>query len=125
MTRTVMEWRGKDDDSRIPDRVRLRIFERFNCQCQCGCTRTITPGEKWEIDHITALINGGEHRESNLRPLLKEHHKRKTRDDVAIKSYNQRRKLAHAGIKRRKSRPIPGSRNTSWKITFSRGAVRR
>lgn len=40
---------------------------------------------------------GGEHREHNLHPLLLEHHKKKTSDDVAIKSYSYRRKLAHAG----------------------------
>jgi 5-methylcytosine-specific restriction protein A len=123
--RSLPEWQGSTPDAAVPARVRLRIFERFNGRCLCGCGIKIAPGMKWELDHVTALINGGEHREYNLRPLLKEHHKRKSKDDVAIKSYNYRRKLAHAGIKRRKSRPIPGNRDSGWKITFSRGAVRR
>ena len=124
MPRSLPAWRGKTPDARVPPRVRLRCFERYGGVCQCGCGMAIAEGRKWELDHITALINGGEHCELNLRPLLKEHHKKKSRDDVALKTYNYRRRLARAGIKKR-SRPILGSRASGWKITFSRGIVRR
>jgi hypothetical protein len=36
-------------------------------------------GDKWQLDHIVALINGGEHRESNLAPILDAEHKAKTK----------------------------------------------
>jgi 5-methylcytosine-specific restriction enzyme A len=123
--RKLPDWVGKTPDTRVPPRVRLRIWERFGGVCQCGCGQKIVVGMKWQLDHARALINGGLHTESNLRPLLVEHHKRKTKEDVAIRNYNYNRRLAHAGIKRRKSRPMPGSRNTKWQVTFGRGVVRR
>lgn len=123
MTRTVPEWVATHDDQAIPPRVRLRVWEKASGHC-ASCTRKIV-AEKWECDHKRALVLGGKHAESNLQVLCVWCHKRKTKDDVAIKSYNSRRRLAHAGIKRRKSRPIIGSRDSGWKISFSRGAVRR
>jgi hypothetical protein len=60
-----------------------------------------------------------------LQPLCKSPcHSEKTRDDVAIKSYTYRRRLARAGIKS-KRRIMPGSRDSAWKVTFSRGVQRR
>lgn len=126
MPRSVPEWIATHDDQSVPPRVRLRIWERYEGKCQCSeyCGWEIA-AKPWQCDHKVALINGGEHRESNLQPVLVEHHKRKTKDDVAIKSYHYRRKLAHAGIKTKRSRPIFGSRSTPWKITFGRGVIRR
>src|SRR4051812_8130380 len=98
MSRSVVEWRGKTDDSAIPPRVRLRIFERFNGVCSLS-DRKIRAGEKWDCDHIVALINGGEHRESNLAPVLRGPHKAKTAEDVAEKSKVYRKRAAHLGIK--------------------------
>lgn len=102
-------WCGKNDDTRPPDRVRARVFLRFNGACQCGCMRKIRPGEKWQLDHVDALINGGRNDESNLQPLLVEHHLNKTRADVAMKSAAYRKRSKHIGIKRA-GRTIPGRR---------------
>src|SRR4051812_34525592 len=96
MTRTVPEWVATHDDQAIPPRVRLRVFERYGGVCQCGCGLKIVPGSKWECDHKRALINGGTHSEDNLQPLLAAHHRKKSRDDVALKTFNYRRRLAHA-----------------------------
>src|SRR5215475_2280497 len=71
--REVPEWRGKSDDAPIPARVRLRIYLRHAGRCYC-CGRSIRVGERWDCDHIIVLISGGEHRESNLAPILVEHH---------------------------------------------------
>lgn len=114
--RTVPEWIGATPDSAIPPRVRVRVFERFKGKCQCGCGRKILTGEAWHCDHITALCNSGEHRESNLRPLLVTHHALKTGDDVAEKSRIYAKKSRHLGI--RKPRTICG-----WRL-FD-GSVRR
>lgn len=104
MSRALPEWIGRNDDAAIPPRVRLRVFTRFAGRCQCGCNRPITVGESWDCDHAVALINGGAHRESNLVPLLTEHHKGKTKADVAEKSRTYERRLSHVGIKRSKPR---------------------
>jgi 5-methylcytosine-specific restriction protein A len=104
MSRSVPEWIGKTADDGIPGRVMLRMFDRCGGICQCGCNRKIRAGEGWVADHIVALINGGQHRESNLQPLLTEHHKIKTRSDVAIKSKVARIRAKHLGISKPRSR---------------------
>lgn len=99
MARSVPEWIGKTDDAKVPPRVRLRIFEREGGICHLS-KRKIQPGEKWELDHIVALINGGEHRESNLAPALVQPHREKTRQDVAAKAKSARVRSKHLGIRK-------------------------
>ena len=96
MSRETPEWIGKTDDSAIPPRVRVRIFERCGGVCHLS-GRKIMAGEAWELDHVIALINGGEHRESNLAPALKAAHRAKTAEDVALKSKVARIKAKHLG----------------------------
>jgi 5-methylcytosine-specific restriction endonuclease McrA len=96
MSRAVDEWRGKTDNTAIPARVRLRVFEAYKGKCYRS-GRKILAGDKWQLDHIVALINGGEHRESNLAPILDAEHKAKTRDDVSTKSKTARMRAKHLG----------------------------
>ncbi|HEX5242809.1 MAG TPA: hypothetical protein VFW23_06050 [Tepidisphaeraceae bacterium] len=103
MPRSVTEWIGSGPDAAVPPRVRLRIFDRYGGRCQCGCNRKIMVGEAWDAEDEIAVINGGERRESNLRPFLREHHKAKTASDVAIKSKTYRVRSRHFGIKKRPS----------------------
>lgn len=88
----------------------VRVFLRYDGKCQCGCRRRIRSGEKWDADHAVALCNGGEHRENNLRPLLREHHKSKTREDLAIKSRTYKSRKRNLGIRKARWRPMPGTR---------------
>jgi 5-methylcytosine-specific restriction protein A len=80
MARTVAEWVGKSDDAMPPPRVRLRIFQAHGGRCY-RTDRVIRPGDKWALDHIIAIINGGKNIESNLAPILTEEHKVKTAED--------------------------------------------
>ena len=105
--RSVEEWRGKTDDSAIPPRVRLRVFEKYEGHCYLSGIK-IRPGDKWDIEHIKALSLGGEHRESNMAPALKEPHKVKTVKDRKLKAKIDRIRKRHLGIK--KPRTI-----TSWR----------
>lgn len=106
--RTAAEWIGNNDDSPVPPRVQLRIFEKHNGRCP-KCTRKLVPG-KWACDHIVALVNGGENRENNLQPLcVSPCHSDKTRNDVAEKSRGYKRRASNAGV-RKKRRTIPGRR---------------
>jgi 5-methylcytosine-specific restriction protein A len=123
MTRSVPEWWGKTNDSPIPPRVRVRVFERARGICHLS-GRKIMPGESWDCDHIIALVNGGEHRERNLAPALTGKHKEKTKEDLSLKSKIYRKKASHLGIKRKKSRPIPGSKASGLKKGFD-GIVRK
>ena len=96
MPRAVPEWIGKTPDTKVPPRVRLRIWEREHGICHLS-GRKILAGEPWDLDHNTALINGGEHRESNLFPALRDKHRKKTRDDLAEKSKVREIRAKHLG----------------------------
>lgn len=95
--RSVEEWRGKTDDSAIPPRVRLRVFERFNGVCQLS-QRKIMPGDEWQVDHIVALWRGGKHAESNLQPVLKQPHQDKSSEEQSIQAKCDRVRKKHLGI---------------------------
>lgn len=94
--RATEEWIGKTDNAAIPPRVRVRVFDRFGGRCHLT-GRRIRAGEAWDCDHVVALVNGGQHRESNLAPALIEPHKIKTAADVAQKSKNYRVRAKHIG----------------------------
>lgn len=113
MSRSVPEWIGKTDDTPAPPRVRLRVFEAHGGVCHLT-GRKIGPGDKWDLDHVTALCNGGENRESNLAPALREEHRKKTAKDVAQKAKDRRVKAKHIGAYEAKS-SIPGGRKSKWK----------
>ena len=106
--RSTAEWIGKTGDSTPPPRVRLRIFYRTGGNCGI-CTRQLVSG-KWDCDHITPLILGGENRENNMQAVcVSPCHSDKTRGEVRQKSVEYRRRASDAGIKKRK-RTIPGRR---------------
>ena len=67
MARSVPEWIGKTPDTRVPPRVKQRIYDRANGICHICCL-PIKTGETWHAEHVIALIEGGENREGNLKP---------------------------------------------------------
>lgn len=97
--RSVEEWIGKTDDTPVPPRVRARVFINNGGVCHLS-GRKIRPGEKWELEHIIALCNGGEHRESNMAPALVAAHKVKTAADRKLKAKDDRVRKRHLGIKK-------------------------
>jgi 5-methylcytosine-specific restriction protein A len=99
MSRALDEWAGDTDDTKVPDRVRVRVFDRAYERCH-KCTRKILRGEKWTLEHIIALINWRKtadaphgNRESNLGVTCCNCLPLKNREDVAEKSdvYTTRR----------------------------------
>jgi 5-methylcytosine-specific restriction enzyme A len=102
MPRSVREWIGKTPDSRPPDHVRVRIFDRYDGRCHWSGIM-IRPGDDWDVDHVVALINNGENRESNMAPILRgKPHKEKTARDVAEKARVYRKRATHLGLKKPK-----------------------
>lgn len=96
--RSLPEWIGKHPDQKVPDRVRMRIFDREEGKCHLT-GRTIDPvRDEWDLDHKVALILGGEHREGNLFPALREHHRRKTAVEMQVKSKIAKVRKKHLGI---------------------------
>lgn len=111
MSRELPEWVGKSDDTAPPPRVRLRVFEAYGGRCWLS-GKKIMPGDAWDLDHKVALVNGGRNVESNLAPALRDKHREKTADDVALKSKASRVRLKHLGQwppspRKMQSRPFP------------------
>src|SRR5688572_27594828 len=94
--REVPEWKGRTDDAKVPDRVRLRVDHKAKGKC-CVCTLVTL---NTEIDHIVPLILGGEHRETNLQLICRPCHKEKTKLDVKLKAKVSRVRKRHIGIKK-------------------------
>lgn len=124
LARTLDEWIGATPDTKIPARVKYRVFERSEGKCAiCGnlIVGRLCPAQ---CDHIKPLIAGGENRENNLQTLCTPCHKAKTSDDVAEKSEVYRVKSKHFGIKRRKGRPMFGTKASGFRKRFD-GTVER
>lgn len=121
--RKLPEWIGSSPDAAIPPRVRLRVFEAAGGVC-AETGRKIQPGEEWDCDHRIPLAIGGEHRESNLQPVLRFAHRQKTALDVKAKAKAARLAKKHVGIKLRKA-VIPGSKASGWKRRLDGTTVRR
>jgi len=111
--RSVPEWIGATPDTPAPPRVRLRVFERCEGKCH-RCTRKIAAGEKWTLEHLVALINGGANAEGNLSVTCGWCLPEKNAADVAEKSLTYRKRSKHLGIKAKHSL-IPGSRGTPFR----------
>lgn len=117
--RALPEWWGKTPDTPVPERVQRRAFDAYAGRDYLT-GREIGPGDIWQIEHIKALCNGGENRESNLAPVLVDSHREKTRADVAEKNKVERIRRKHLGIKPKQFRPIPGSKASPFKHKLGR-----
>jgi 5-methylcytosine-specific restriction enzyme A len=95
--RTVPEWIGETPETAVPLRVKLRVFDAHGGRCHWS-GKKIAAGDRWDVDHVRALINGGENRESNLAPILREKHREKTALDIDEKSKVARVRAKHLGL---------------------------
>lgn len=112
--RSVPLWQGATLDTPAPPRVRARVFERAGGRCH-ACTRKIAAGERWTLEHLTALINGGLNREDNLGVTCDWCLPAKNAVDVAEKATVARKRNKHLGIASPKRAVIPGSRTSRFK----------
>lgn len=101
MARSVENWVGRTDNTAVPPRVRLRVFDRAGARCQeCG-RKLRPPADRWEVDHIIALVNGGANSEDNLQCLCQWCHAAKTTADVASKAKSDRVRKRHLSVQRK------------------------
>lgn len=105
--REVPEWIGVRPDTATPPRVKERILIAQDHRC-ANCGNEFHARLRPEFDHVTALINGGENRESNLQALCDLCHIPKTAGDVALKSTVARKKAKHLGLHNRPRVPVGG-----------------
>lgn len=121
--RKVPEWIGKHPDQKVPARVKLRVFNRYGGRCYLS-GKLIRAGEAWELEHVLALTLGGEHRESNFAPALKDPHKIKTAEDRRKKKKSDRVRKKHFGMHEAKH-PMPGGRKSREKKTIDGRVIDR
>lgn len=124
MPRSIPEWIGKTDDTPVPPRVRLRNYDEHDGTCHI-CGQKIKSGQLWETDHLVRLKDGGENRESNLRPAHKDCHQTKSACENTEQARIDRVRKKHLGIPTRKGRPLPGTKASGWKHKLSGEWVRR
>ena len=91
--RAVEEWVGATPDTPIPDRVKIRVFERYGGKCYLTGKR-LSAGE-WDVEHIKRLKAGGENRESNLAPAWRKPHREKTAAENVENGIINRKKRKH------------------------------
>lgn len=102
--RSVKEWVGSSPDAKVPGPVRDRIFARAKGVCHLS-GRKIMAGEPWDLEHVQALSMGGAHRESNLRPALRDKHKEKSAEEAGARAKADAARRSMNGTKASK-RPI-------------------
>ncbi|WP_210209325.1 HNH endonuclease [Fulvimarina endophytica] len=101
--------------------MKQRIFVRHGGKCHRTGVK-IGPTDAKDFDHVIALCNGGENRESNIAPILAgKPHAEKTAEDVAIKSKTARMRAKHLGLH---PKPAGNSRLRS-RNTFQTGRNRQ
>lgn len=104
--RAVPEWIGATPDSKIPDAVKLRIWDREGGKCYLTGIK-LQPGE-YDFEHVIALSlwtgEGHGNRESNIRLVYRPAHREKTKRDVAAKAKSDRVRKKHLGIVKPKGR---------------------
>lgn len=97
MSRSVPEWVGKTADTKIPDHVKLRIWEREKGRCYLT-GKKLRLGE-YDFEHVIALAlwtgEGHGNRESNIRLAYRPAHREKTKQDVAEKAKSDRVRKKH------------------------------
>jgi 5-methylcytosine-specific restriction protein A len=106
MARNVKEWLGKTDNHMPPASVRQRILDRENSTCHVCGGKIDKPG--WHADHVPPLKDGGENRESMIRPAHEKCHRVLTAKQAVERAPVERMKMNHTGAIRPKGRiPSP------------------
>lgn len=117
MPREVPEWIGRRPESMPTQKVLLRLYDRQNGLCACGCgLRMNFDTDVIDCDHILALKDGGENREGNLQLLLQVHHRTKTRaENIARADADRHKAKAFSVTRERKGSSFKTNRDGPYK----------
>jgi hypothetical protein len=108
----------------LSTRERLHLFLAAQGRCQ-RCRWALTPGTRWEVDHVIPLALGGRDQADNMQILCAPCHGGKThRIDVPAIAKTARIRARHLGA-RTSRRPIPGGRHSRWKKTIDGRVLER
>lgn len=110
-TKNLKEWVGRTPEAMPGQTVLLRLYAKQNEICACGCGQVMNLNrDKVDCDHIMALIDGGDNRESNLQLLLHACHKLKTSAEASARSEERRHKAKAFTALRNQPGTLPGAR---------------
>jgi 5-methylcytosine-specific restriction endonuclease McrA len=98
------------------------VFERCNGRCH-RCGRKIGAADSWTLEHLLALILGGQNRETNLDLTCSWCLPAKNAEDQTAKSKIAAVAKRHHGVQRARQ-TMPGSRASGWKRRMD-GTVER
>lgn len=125
-TAKLKEWVGKTPEAMPGQTVLLRLYAKQNGICACGCGQSMNLNrDKVDCDHVKAIIDGGENRESNLQLLLNACHKRKTSAEASARSEERRHKAKAFTALRQPSMRSQGFRKAPAQRTASRPLAKR
>ncbi|MBS7804498.1 HNH endonuclease [Rhizobiales bacterium TNE-4] len=102
---------------------RLHHFLKAN-GCCAKCSLKITPGKRWDLDHVIPLSLGGTNDTTNLQVLCQACHNQKTKSDVSSNAKALRIQAKHFGA-RQSTRPLPCGRESLFKKKIDGKVVSR
>jgi hypothetical protein len=113
--------------ARLTDQKRAAVFLAGNGCCYL-CSRRIWPGEKWQVEHKTALLNGGSDDFANMAPVCNWCHPAKTRQDHAVgrkARHVATKHVIHSDQRVRTSQAMPGTKASGLRKKFNGEVERR
>jgi 5-methylcytosine-specific restriction protein A len=85
----------------ISKAMRVRIFDAAAGVCHlCKLPINATRGEKWHVEHVKPLWEGGSDDEGNMAPAHVDCHATKSAEEAAPRAKGTRQRASHIGIKR-------------------------
>lgn len=79
----------------------------------------------WEIEHLLPLALGGADDDDNRKPAHRKCHLAKTRQDIKSIRKADRQRARYLGAKTPSRHPLPGGRDSKWKIKLDGTVVER
>lgn len=108
-----------------PHGWRMKCGGDDNYRAGAYCGGEIHPAiDKWIANHDSERAHDGSDEPPNVRPRCKACDSRETPKDLKFIAKGKRQSDSIYGVKQ-SSRPMPGSKRSGWKKTFSHGWVRR
>ena len=101
----------------LSNQKRAAVFEREHRTCYI-CTRVLPIGERYQIEHPRALVNGGPDDISELKVVCLWCHPEKTKNDHKIAAKARRVATKHVipnSQRQKRGRPMAGTRQSGWK----------
>lgn len=82
----------------ITKAMRVRIFDRAGGVCHlCKLPINATRGEKWHVEHVKPLWEGGSDDEANMAPAHVDCHATKSAEEAAPRAKGTRQRARHIG----------------------------